>query len=477
MRGKLLKDLSANTIQVVLSQLAALVIFYITSRYLDKQLFGEMNWAIAVAVLIISVISLGIDMMVIRRIAQGHDQRQTVGLHLVHVIGSSSIIMMLIIVSFFFVPSAWQQHFIVPGIILSQLLSFCSFPFKQLANGSRHFRALAIMNVISNMVKALLLVIFLFEGLLTPMIIVIIFMAGSIAEVGTSIYLTIRKISGSLFPVYWNKQQYQLLIKDSLPQYGVSLFNILLARFDWIMLGILTTTVITAEYSFAYKAVELARLPLLIISPILIPVFAKMFVPGHAIDSNTKDRLALLFRIEMIIAVLIPLVLACCWVPLVDGVTAGKYGAVNEGTFLVLAACVPLQYATDYCWNLAFSQNHLGLNFSVSAISAVGNIILNLILIPFIGAWGAAIAYTISFGIQLLIYHNYLPAKSSKPDLFLLIKSLAAAITAVAIIKFFNLPAGIAVIAGLTIYCLLGWVTGLLRMEIIKPAYKLLSAK
>jgi hypothetical protein len=44
MKKKLLHDISANTLQVIINQLCGLVIFYILSAQLTKNDFGEINW-------------------------------------------------------------------------------------------------------------------------------------------------------------------------------------------------------------------------------------------------------------------------------------------------------------------------------------------------------------------------------------------------------------------------------------------------
>ena len=60
-KQKLVRDISANTVQTLITQVFGFVIFYITSKYLSKDEFGEFNWAIAIGSTIIATASLGLD--------------------------------------------------------------------------------------------------------------------------------------------------------------------------------------------------------------------------------------------------------------------------------------------------------------------------------------------------------------------------------------------------------------------------------
>jgi O-antigen/teichoic acid export membrane protein len=473
MRPKLIKDISASTIQVLLNQFLGLIIFYITSRWLAKEVFGQLNWSLAASSLFISVIAAGTELIVVRRIARGNDIRETAGLHFIHTLYSGVLLTGLLLLCYFFLPPVYISHLLLPGILLSQVLSFLSSPFKQIANGTRAFNHLAIMSAISNAVKVCLLTACLAFDLLTTKNLILLFIAGSVAELVTAIFLTLKKAGHQLLPLYWNNKKYLLLLKESLPQFGVTIFNIVLARFDWILLGLLATTIITAEYSFAYKVFELSRLPLLIISPVLIPIFTRIFRENNMVGSKQRAKLNLLFHAEMALSVLLPLLLVSCWSPLMDGLTGQKYGAVNETTFLLLSVCVPIQFATDYYWNLCFAQDQLRLTLMVAVCSGIVNIGLNLLLIPLYGGAGAAGAYIGCFIVQLILFNTYTHQSKIKPDLLVLGKAIACAAGAALVSRYFIYQPVIAAITALLLYILFSIVTGLVVLQKIRPALRL----
>jgi O-antigen/teichoic acid export membrane protein len=214
-----------------------------------------------------------------------------------------------------------------------------------------------------------------------------------------------RKIVKVPFKMNWNKTEYSALLKEALPQFGVSVFTSALSRLDWIFLGILATNVILAEYSFAYKVFEMATLPMLVIGPVLIPRFTKLFhsKAGEVTKVRTADLFVLL-RLEMIIASLMALMLNILWVPVIDLLTANKYGAVNQVTILLLSATMPFLYFNNFLWTVNFARGRLKMIFYVFLISFIFNLAGDIILIPFFNAEGAAVAYLGAIIVQSILY-------------------------------------------------------------------------
>ena len=468
MARQVFKDFSASTVQVVLNQLLGLVIFYITSRYLAKEIFGELNWSLAAVGLLISVAGLGIELMIVRKIAAGENVRETAGLYFTHVLFTGFLLILLLLLFRFIVPGEESLQMLLPGILLSQVLSFFASPFKQVANGKSLFRQLALMSTAANLFKSVLLIACVLWNKLSVTNVILIFVISAVAEFLVSLFLTIRNTGTNLFPLYWNFEKYKALIRESRPQFGVTVLNVVVARFDWILLGILTTSAITAEYSFAFKVFELCRLPLLAISPVLIPLFIRVLGKKNSMGRTVRLKMNLLFRAEMIISVMLPLLVASCWTPLMDSLTDGKYGAINETVFLLLALCIPLQFATDYYWNMCFAQQQLRLTFFIALGSATVNIVLNLLLIPLYGAQGAALAYIACFGVQLILFYLYTRQDKVKPKLILLLKTMVCAAVSLILVKQFTTNPIWSVPFAVLTYIILAMITQLVEFKKIR---------
>ncbi|MES1226498.1 MAG: oligosaccharide flippase family protein, partial [Bacteroidota bacterium] len=276
--------------------------------------------------------------------------------------------------------------------------------FKQLATGMEKFRPLLYMSVSSNVVRSLALVILALSGHLSHNLVIFIFVGGDLFELLCCI-LIIQYIIKVPVSIKWNKREYISLFKESLPQMGVSIFTSVIARFDWIIIGLFTSTVILANYSFAYKIFEMATLPMLVVAPVLIPRFTKLFHPGSPLpNSNRIDELFALLRIEMIVSSFVALILNIIWVPVIDLASNGKYGSINSTTIMVLSASMPFLYFNNFLWTVNFAKGRLKMIFFVFAASFLINVIANIFLTPVYKAEGAAAAYLLTIVGQSVLY-------------------------------------------------------------------------
>ena len=404
MAKKLVHDISANTLQVVVNQLCGLGIFYVLSTHLDKNNFGEINWSLAVLLTTFGILACGVDQVFVKRIASGHDEKTTLSIYISHVLLSGLCTYGLLLVSQLIFPSFFQKHSLLLLLGIGKMMIFFSTPFKQLATGLEKFRPLLFMSICSNVVRSIALLLFATLGSFDLTTVVIIFIAGDVAELLLCLYITQRTIK---IPVLlkWDKREYSGLLKESFPQLGVAIFTSIITRFDWIFLGLFTTNIILAEYSFAYKIFEMATLPMLVLAPILIPRFTKIFHPSAAEPtlSKTNDLFTLL-RMEMVIASLTALVLYILWVPVIDFATQGKYGAVNQHTIFILSASMPFLYLNNFLWTINFAKGRLKMIFYVFAITFVINVVADIVLIPLYKAEGAAIGYLLAIIGQSIAY-------------------------------------------------------------------------
>ncbi len=404
MRRKFLHDISANSLQVIISQASGLAIFYILSVYFSKNDFGEINWSLAVLLAAFSILSLGIDQVMVQKIAAGEDPRKILSIYSFHVIATGFIFYLLLLLVAFLFPAFQDNHRLLLFLGLGKMMIFFALPFKQLANGLEKFRALLIMSVCSNTIKAAALLYFSFFTTLSLITVIIIFVIGDFIELLISSFISknILKVS---FNNRWNKKDYFSLVKESLPQAGVVIFTSAIARFDWILLGILGSTIALADYSFAFKAFELSTLPLLAIAPLLVPRFTKLFRDETVQNNAGKiNELFTLLRFEIIIASLVALLLNILWVPIIDFITEGKYGTINRSTILILSLCMPFIYANNFFWSINFSQRRLRMIFYIFFITFLVNILCNIFMIPLFGGVGAAFAYLIAVLIQFILF-------------------------------------------------------------------------
>jgi O-antigen/teichoic acid export membrane protein len=397
-QSRFFRNVSFNTFQLIINQLFGLLIFYGLSKGLDKNIFGQINWSLAVLLTVFGILTLGIDQVMVKKIAAGYNRQSIFSIYLFHVIISGGVFYIVLLLFYFLLP---YDLFLVTSLLfigLGKLGVFISSPFKQLASGLEKFRELFLMSVTSNVIRGFLIFILLLVHKLSVSNVFIIFVLGDLSELALCIFIA-RPLLESSFKLRFNKRRHFSLIKESLPQTGVVLFTAIMSRFDWILIGVLVSSIKLAEYSFAYKIFEVSTLPLLIIAPIMIPLFTRL----HK-SSENMNNISFFLEWQMIIASFIALLLNICWIPLVDFISDGKYGIVNSGTIFLLSLSMPLLYFTNYLWTINFTKGNLKLIFIVMAASFAVNITSCCILIPIYKNEGAAMAYLFTIITQLIFY-------------------------------------------------------------------------
>jgi len=470
MKKKLVHNLSANLAQLILNQVCGLIIFYILSTGLDKNSFGLINLALAILLAAFNILSFGIDQMSVKRIAAGEAPQSVLSLYIIHVIGTGLIFYGLLFVCGPLFKHSPQLYSLLILIGIGKLMIYFSTPFKQAASGMERFKLLAYMSIISNIARCCGLVAIALFHILNLHTVVVTFIAGDAAELILGIYLFTNFAKVPLL-VKWNGSKYKNLLRESLPQTGVVLITSALARFDWIFIGFVLSSIKLAEYSFAYKIFEISTLPLLAIAPLLIPRFTKLFK-----QQDTKgDDLLFLVRIEMIVAAFTGLLLNMCWTAVIDSLTGGKYGSVNVTTIFILSLCMPLLYLNNFLWTIYFAQGRLKMILSSFIITFTVNVAGDIILIPLFKNEGAAVAFVAACGTQTVFYllRNELPqlAKSWRPLIICTANALISGFSAKMLFRgtWQTIPAAI------ILYLMLLVVTMQIRVRDQKNLTRLLS--
>lgn len=406
-KKNLFKDLSANTIQTGITQLSGLIIFYLMSRYINKDEFGAYGWATAVGITIISIGSLGLDLVLVKRIAAGQNPRLMASLHFFHTLLLTIILLPILLIIQFIFPSFINYHPIFILVVIQLSITNIANSFKYSLSGLAAFKQLAIISGGFNFFKLALIIALLFAKYFSIKNIVLGLIVSALIEILLSyIYISLH-FKSRLKPIY-HYTAYKDFIKEALPQLAIVIFDSALARFDWILLGILSTTTITAEYSFAFRFFELMKMPLIIIAPILFTRFSKLFQEGTSINDETKKSIQQLYNLELFISLIIPVIMVCAWSQAIDLVTDHKYGAVNETTFSILALCIPLQFVINFYWTIGVVQGQLKSIMFIIIGTSILNILANLLLIPYWGSIGAACAYLLSSLAQAYLYHRFM---------------------------------------------------------------------
>ncbi|MFD0750592.1 oligosaccharide flippase family protein [Mucilaginibacter calamicampi] len=458
MKSKLIQNLSANTLQLVFNQVLGVGIFLLLSTSLSKTDFGRLNLALAILLAIFSILSVGMDQLIIKKIAAGGHKQQVLSLYVFHVLFAGTLFALMLLAGWLILPTGAIYNLIL-FIGIGKLLLFFSTPFKQVTSGLEQFKLLAYMLLVSNVVRFVGLIILLALHSISLRYLVGVFIIGDALELLLTIYLF--KKANDTIAIKWYKSGYLALLREAIPQSGVVIITAALARLDWILIGLFLSATRLAEYSFAYKIFEMATLPLLAIAPLLIPRFTKVF---SKTDIDTSG-LQLLLKAECIIAAFIGLLLNICWAPVVDAVTAGKYGAVNTNTIFILSLCMPLLYVQNFFWTIFFAQGRLKMILHSFIITLTVNVVADVILIPLYQNEGAAAGFLLSCSAQVIffLYKNKLPqfSNSWQPLVMCTLCALGSGYVA----KLLFRGGWLALPACIVFYMLLLFITGILKFK------------
>jgi O-antigen/teichoic acid export membrane protein len=412
---RFIRHISDSALQFLVNQVFGLGLFYVLSEGLDKVRFGELNWTLAVFMTAFDILGAGLDQLTVRKIAAGDSPVRVLSLYRTHVWVSGVLFYAALLAGRLVFPGFFLRHSLLLWMGIAKTGMFFSTPFKQLAAGREQFRILFRMSVGSSVIKGSVLLACFFLHVLTIPFLLAVFIAGDLFELCVCSYLgrgmLEEKISNVPVPRRADRKAWLALLRESMPQVGVVLFSAAMARFDWIFIGLYTDAARLAEYSFAYKAFEMSSLPLLVIAPLLVPAFTRLSGQetsgGRAAGvymGGRMDDLRFLLRGELVLGCGVAMLLNIVWTPLVDGITSGRYGAVNARTIFFLSLCLPVMYLNNFLWTIHFARGRLKMIFRAFAVSFALNVAGDVVLIPLYGNEGAALAYLLAIGLQTFLF-------------------------------------------------------------------------
>lgn len=394
----MIKVLSSG-MQAVAVQVLGSLFFYLISVYISKNDFGIISWMNAICLLLTTFLGFGLEQVVVRRIAASTRSDWAAIAFFAHSVAGFVLTLLLLLL----LKNVTGAYHYLPWFFAAQGLVYIGTPLKQFLNAKERFTPYGIIALISNLGKIIAVCVLLRDGNLYLRSIIMVMIAGGLFELICLLVYVIGKTSYSFRFAF---KTYAKLLKEASAQYVSVIFDISLSRLDWILLGVLTTNVVLADYSFAYRAFELSRLPMLIIGPLILPRLARLMASGNQLSPTSSQQINSFATVEMFFSTMIPLALNVLWAPVIGLLTKGKYGDTNAMQFLLLSACMPLQLFINLLWSVSFSSKKYKQVTTITMVCAVLNMALNLVLIPRLSGLGAAIAFLLTTIVQAALYYN-----------------------------------------------------------------------
>jgi len=193
-KGKLIKHISANTLQVLGNQFLGVFIFLLISRELDKPSFGQLSWSLAVLTLITTLLSLRLEQIVVRNVAAGDNPSGMLTLFAAHNFFTGLIFFGVLSLVYYLYPGVNRQYYLLWMLSFSQILTFWALPFRQVLTGRSAFGWLAVLASISNLVRAVGLYVYAIYSKVTVQAVVILFTTSSFLELALGAWIVYGRL-------------------------------------------------------------------------------------------------------------------------------------------------------------------------------------------------------------------------------------------------------------------------------------------
>lgn len=303
--------------------------------------------------------------------------------------------------------AAWLLHYnstLLSLLVINQVLNYTLFYLRSNLQGLQLFIRDGVLSVLDRSLTILFCLPLLSGYTLTGELLLDFALVQTGAYlVATLIALLWNKPYSTLLPRFSPKEQWQLL-KQTLPYALLGLLMTFYARIDAVMLVKLLPNghFQAGEYAAGYRLLDaISNIPLLL-SGMLMPVFAKKIREGLS-----TERTALLAGLFLLSTAWIGAMSCYVYSNEILALLYQHTSAAQTEVFrLLMLSYLPIAglYVTG---SLLTASGKLKILNSLSAIALLTNVALNLLLIPRYGAVGAAVATLFTqfvlFIVQLLL--------------------------------------------------------------------------
>ncbi|ADG76715.1 Polysaccharide biosynthesis protein OS=Tsukamurella paurometabola (strain ATCC 8368 / DSM /CCUG 35730 / CIP 100753 / JCM 10117 / KCTC 9821 / NBRC 16120/ NCIMB 702349 / NCTC 13040) OX=521096 GN=Tpau_0061 PE=4 SV=1 [Tsukamurella paurometabola] len=397
--GRIARAFGVQMVARVVGLMASIVTMALTSRHLGLTSYGHLQAAIAFVGLWTSFTELGIGAVIVRRVTSGLADlsqlvRVSVGLSIAYCVplGALTLFMGWGIYS----SQGSEVVAMIAIVAVSLILTTLSSCFQPIFMTNVQFGAVAASDVVGR-VLSLAGTVWLIS-IDAPLV-----WFAAVQIVPPLVALVIQAIAArrlvEISPVFSVGESWHL-IRESLPQTGVLIIAALYWRSDAFLLSILSTPQQLGAYSLAYGIAFNAT----VISATYLASALSTMTNLWATDRDEFARFtvrsmqAMLFLGTPMVA--IGLTLAPGIIHLISDSEFVEIGSVALGLLFIAVA---LRFVNAVLSQALFAAHDQVFLLRLNVVNLIGNIVLNVILIPPFGAAGAGIALIASETVGLLV--------------------------------------------------------------------------
>ena len=390
-------NLKTNFIFNLISQILGLIIPFITSPYISRvlqvEVVGRISYVNSIITYFVLFANLGLNIYGQRQIAKYREDLEEKSKIFWEIITLRMVLTTISLIVFFIIYSAFGFGEKYNLFILISSLQIFAIPFniQFLYQGEENFKSLAIRDIFFKVISLVFLFAFI-KSKEDGWIYVLISSLSSLASAlvmwpGAFSYL--KKISFKSLDI---KKHIKPTIMIFLPTLAVTIYSVL----DKSMIGWLAPTPDYANgcYDRAYTINSMALLLVTVINAIMIPRNANEFAKGAM--EKVRENVHISFRYVLMIG--LPLIAG--FLVLSNSLVSWFIGPGFEDVPILLKI-MSIRFVVSGFGAIMGEQLFIAIGKEkyptiATFIAAFVNILLNFILIPYLGAIGAAITTAVS---------------------------------------------------------------------------------
>jgi len=399
---KITKNIGYLAISQIVGAILAFILFIYVARFLGEAQFGDYSFAISFTSLFVIFADIGINQLIIREIARDHSLTSE------YITNVSVMKILLSLITFGLIALTINlMHYsqIVIYIVylfgIYTLLDSFAQIFMSIFQAFEKMEYVAITTIITRILLTVLALYLLFSGY-GLIELAYAYVTIGLIEVVLSVVISIKKITKPVMKLNFSLWKY-LTIKSA--PFGLnSLFGMIFFRIDSILLSVFKNNTAVGIYSAAFNPLlAIGGMLSTITISALYPVMSRYYV-------SSKDSLEQFTVISSKYMAIIGFPIAIGGFILSSEFIELFYGnqfSQSIIAFQILALFIPIRLISGITGTLLTAINKQGLRTFSVVLSAVFNVLLNLILIPYFSYIGASIATVLSeiFLYLLLIYY------------------------------------------------------------------------
>ena len=462
-------NLAKNTIlytgALTMQKVLSFLYFIVVARAIGVANTGKYSFALSFTALFAMVLDFGLSQVIIRESARDEEKSKK---FLANIVANKILASLLIwgviavAVNLLNYPEITRQLVYISALVMA--LDSFSLTFYGVLRGHRNLQFESI-GVILNQVMVMVVGFLAIWFHLSILFFIVAYLVGSLFNLSFSLLTLKRKLHLTPWPKF-DRPILKELFKIALPFAVAGIFVRIYSSMDIVLLSKMANDSAVGWYSAAYKVAFALQF-------VGVASLAGIYPAFSAYHAESKEKLAASFVKVLKYLTLISLPLAVGVTSLADKMIVPIFGHQYAGSIpalQILILCLPFSFICFPLGAMLNASNKQHWNMWSLGLTALVNLILNLLLIPvlsYVGsAWASLISYIFLFASGVFLVNKILPYPK-KTLLWNFIKIGVAAVIMGLVSEFLKLKLNFMIVipVAAVVYLALIYAFGVFRKE------------